>query len=256
LGGAHTGSGERLAVSLESTQSVPERRREKRRKIKVQRIFAAEILGEAPQNCFLHIYDLSESGMRVHTDLSFPAGASLPLRLLLDKPIDLKVEAIWQKELIGGMHVAGLKFQDISRESQNEIRAFLDRHSPENKRTSARLQRILVVEMVVGSTSQKFGVFTLDISTTGMKISHDYPLPEEVDIPFRILLEYDKPPIEVVARVSWQEANTLGQYVIGLQFAPPDSGVIVRLEEFIDAQISGVRTPSRRMATMADFEDF
>lgn len=243
-------------MALESsTDSVPERRRERRRKIKVQRIFAAEILGEnAAQNCFLHIYDLSESGMRVHTDLSFPLGGTLPLRLLLDSPVELQVEAIWQKELIGGMHVAGLKFVEISPEAEGEIRNFLDRHSPENKRTSVRLQRILVVEMVVGSTSQKFGVFTLDISTTGMKIAHDYPLPEEVDIPFRILLEYDKPPIEVTARVSWQEANTLGQYVIGLQFAPLDAGVTARLEDFIDNQLSGAR-PGRRMATLADFED-
>lgn len=250
-------AGERFSVTVESAQDLPERRRERRRKIKVQRIFAAEILGPvAPQNCFLHIYDLSESGMRVHTDLSFPSGESLPLRLLLDRPIDLNVEAIWQKELIGGMHVAGLKFMDVSGEAQDEIRAFLDRHSPENKRTSVRLQRILVVEMVVGSTSQKFGVFTLDISTTGMKISHDYPLPEDVDIPFRILLEYDKPPIEVVARVTWQEANTLGQYVIGLQFSPPDAGVTARLEDFIDHQLTGTRpVANRRIATMSDFED-
>lgn len=209
----------------------------------------------SPQNCFLHIYDLSESGMRVHTDLLFPKGDSLPLRLLLDRPIDLRVEAIWQKELIGGMHVAGLKFLDLDHECQEEIRSFLERHSPENKRKSARLQRILVVEMVVGSTSQKFGVFTLDISTTGMKISHDYPLPEDVEIPFRILLEYDKPPIEVIAQVTWQEANTLGQYVIGLNFNNPDAGVISRLEEFIDNQLAGNRSGGFRPARLEDFEE-
>lgn len=243
-------------MTLESTENLPERRRERRRKIKVQRIFAAEIMDDSsPQNCFLHIYDLSESGMRVHTDLSFPKGDSLPLRLLLDRPIDLRVEAIWQKELIGGMHVAGLKFLDIDNECQDEIRSFLERHSPENKRKSARLQRILVVEMVVGSTSQKFGVFTLDISTTGMKISHDYPLPEDVEIPFRILLEYDKPPIEVIAQVTWQEANTLGQYVIGLNFNDPDQGAITRLEDFIDNQLTGNRVGSFRPARLEDFEE-
>ncbi len=244
-------------MTIESPESASDRRRERRRKIKVQRIFAAEILGAQQQNCFLHIYDISESGMRVHTDLSFPAGEPLPLRLLLDRPVDLSVQAIWQKELIGGMHVAGLKFADISPEAQQEIRDFLDRHSPENKRKSVRLQRILVVEMVVGNTSQKFGVFTLDISTTGMKISHDYPLPEEVDMPFRILLEYDKPPIEVVARVTWQESNSLGQYMIGLNFAPLEDGVLARLEEFIDHQLAGNRGGGgRRMATLEDFGDF
>lgn len=242
-------------MSVEITDSIPERRRERRRKIKVQRIFAAEILGSAPQNCFLHIYDLSESGMRVHTDMLFETGKPMPLRLLLDQSIDLEVEAIWQKELIGGMHVAGLKFVQISQQAQDEIHSFLQRHSPENKRKSVRLQRILVVEMVVGSTSQKFGVFTLDISTTGMKISHDYPLPEDVEIPFRILLEYDKPPIELIARVTWQEANTLGQYVIGLSFLPLEPGVSGRLEDFIDHQLTGNRVAGRRIATLSDFED-
>ena len=237
------------------TVQASERRREIRKKIKVQRIFAAEILnGEAMQNCFLHIHDLSESGMRVHTDLLFPLDQVLPLRLILDTPISLAVQARWQKELIGGMHVAGLSFEEISDETQAEIRSFVERHSPENKRQSARLQRILVVEMLVGTTSQKFGVFTLDISTSGMKIIHDYPLPEEIDIPFRILLEYDKPPIEVSARVSWQSANTLGQYVIGLIFAPLDIGVIHRLVDFIDHQLSGNRAAPMQTARLEDFE--
>lgn len=275
-----------------SSSASPERRRETRRKVRVQRIFAAELLssgnglgpaplvpvrlelplsadpfaggpfGDAPQpeergqSCFLHIHDLSDSGMRVHTDLQFPLDTPMRIKLLFDRPVLMEVQAVWQKELIGGMHVTGFKFVDISAEGRAEVQSFLDRHSPENKRNSVRLQRILVVEMNLGNTSQKFGVFTLDISTTGMKLSHDYPLPEDVDIPFRILLEYDKPPVDLVARVTWQEPNTLGQFVIGLAFKPLDPGVTARLEDFIEAQ-SGVghSSPPTTMRTLTDFDD-
>ena len=167
-----------------------ERRRGSRQKVKLQRIFAAEIgsPGEAQQNCFVHICDISNTGMRVHSDFVFPTGEKVPIRVYLDQAVDMIVRVVWQKELVGGMQVVGLEFVDVTEELHQQLRGFLDKYSPENKRTSIRLQRILVVEMVLGATRQKFGVFTLDISTTGMRISHDFPLPEEVDIPFRILL--------------------------------------------------------------------
>ena len=226
-----------------------------RRKLKLQKIFAAEFLdSENAPNCFLHIYDLSERGMRVHTDHVFPELGSVPLRLYLDQPVELRVSQVWSKELFGGMQVVGLEF-DASQEALQEVRDFIDRYSPDNKRTSFRLQRILVVEMLLGSTSQKFGVFTLDISAAGMRISHDFPLPEEVDIPFRILLEYDKEPIEVTARVTWQEENALGQYVIGLQFTEIGEEAAERIEEFIEFHRSGADTTGQTFATLDGFDD-
>jgi len=238
-----------------SESSDSDRRRQTRQKVKLQRIFAAEILAQdGAQNCFLHIYDLSDSGMRVHTDYNFPPGQAIPMRLYLDKALELSVRVIWQKELVGGMQVVGLEFADLEEQIQNDLRAFLERHSPDNKRSSIRLQRILVVEMVLGSTRQKFGVFTLDISTAGMRISHDFPLPEDVDIPFRILLEYDLAAIDVVARVSWQEENTLGQYVIGLQFSEVDDLTRTRIEQFIERQIRGGVGSRAPMRQIADFD--
>jgi hypothetical protein len=112
----------------------------------------------------------------------------------------------------------------------------------------------LMVEMMLGSISQKFGVFTLDISTTGIRISHDYPLPEEVDIPFRILLEYNLPPIDVLARVTWQEENTLGQYVIGMMFQNPEIEVVQRIEAFIENQMKGSAPASRSVIPLEEFE--
>ena len=237
------------------SQTSPDRRKLQRRKLKLQKIFAAEFIdAEDAPNCFLHIYDLSERGMRVHTDHVFPDSGAVPLRLFLDQPIELRVHQIWRKELFGGMQVVGLEF-DGGPEALRFVRGFMERYSPDNKRASFRLQRILVVEMLLGSTSQKFGVFTLDISASGMRISHDFPLPEEVDIPFRILLEYDRDPIEVVARVTWQEENTLGQYVIGLQFTEIGEESIERIDDFIEFHRSGSTSTSQAFAPLHGFDD-
>lgn len=231
-----------------------ERRTRVRRKIKVKKIFAAELdLEDGRQHCFVHIHDLSEGGMRIHTDFNFPDGESLPLRLHLDEPLQVQVQKMWDKELIGGMHVLGLRFCDIDPETRNKLQTFLKKYSPENKRRAFRLERILVVEMILGATKQKFGVFTLDLSTSGMRINHEFPLPEDVGIPFRILLEYDQPPIDVKAKVSWQKENAFGQFLVGMQFTEISDEARYRIEEFIDSALSGERQ-AQRFATLENFD--
>lgn len=243
-----------LVGSLVEDEDDDERRQLARRKIKVKKIFAAEVTVDgASQHCFVHIHDLSEGGMRIHTDFNFPQEITVPLKLHLDEQLEVHVKRIWAKELIGGMHVLGLRFEGISDEDTSRLKSFLERYSPENKRRAFRLERILVVEMVLGSTKQKFGVFTLDLSTTGMRINHEFPLPEDLDIPFRILLEYDKPPIDVTARVSWQKENAFGQYLIGMEFTNLDAYCRERIEVFIDSAISG-QVGQRRFATLEDFD--
>lgn len=237
-------------------EDADDRRQVSRKKVKLQRIFAAEIAVEEAQaqSCFVHIHDLSEVGMRVHTDFDFPPDRDVSIKLFLEQPVSLKVRLAWHKELIGGMRVVGLAFRDTSDEQLGEIREFLERYSPDNKRCSLRLQRMLMVEMTLGSVRQKFGVFTLDISTSGIRISHDYPLPEELDIPFHILLEYDRPALAVTARVSWQEPNSLGQYIIGLQFCDPSPEAIARIEDFIETQLRGEPPAAAAVLPLADFE--
>jgi hypothetical protein len=211
------------------------RRIQPRRKLKLQKIFAAEFIDAATGSCFLHIYDLSIAGMRVHTDHPFEDGASTRLRLFLDNPLEVRVTTVWTKELYGGMYVTGLAFDDLSPEANQDLAGFIEKHSPDNMRRSLRLQRILPVEIKIGSITQKMSVFTLDISVSGMRISYDYPLPENMDIPFSVVLDFDREPVELVCRVSWQEENTLGQYVIGLQFVEPTSVSLERIQAFIES---------------------
>lgn len=229
------------AAEIDLDVPASDRRQLARRKIKVKKIFAAEFTRPdgVTRNCFVHIYDLHESGMRIHSDFSLEDGEIFPVRMSLDEPLEVQVEVVWQKELIGGMYVLGLKFTDLSRDQSSQIGSFLDKYSPENRRRSYRLDRILVVEMILGSTRQKLGVFTLDLSASGMRITHEFPLPEEMEIPFRVLLEYDKDPIDVMARVQWQKENAFGQFLIGLEFTEIGSEARLRVEQFIDRAMAG-----------------
>ena len=211
-----------------------ERRTLARRKAPIKRIFAADILGESDiEHCLVHIHDLSEGGMRVHTEYNFPQGKTVSLRLHLDQPLNVDVKRVWEKPLVGGMNVYGLQFDTLTDGSLTQIRSFLDQHLRENRRKSFRLERILVVEMQVGGKSSRFGVFTLDLSTSGMRINHEEPLPEGCELDFRILLEPGQPPVAVTAEVSWQKENAFGHYLIGIRFTEIGPEAEERIENYI-----------------------
>ncbi len=212
-----------------------ERRALARRKAPIKRIFAADILGRSDvEHCLVHIHDLSEGGMRVHTEYNFPAGETVSLRLHLDNPVEVDVCRVWEKPLVGGMNVYGLQFQQLSDSNLGRIRVFLDQNLRENRRKSFRLERILVVEMQVEGKSSRFGVFTLDLSTSGMRINHEEPLPEDCTLDFRILLEPGEPPVAVKSEVSWQKENAFGHYLIGLRFVDIDGQAERRIDAYIE----------------------
>lgn len=212
-----------------------ERRALARRKAPIKRIFAADILGRSDvEHCLVHIHDLSEGGMRVHTEYNFPAEETVSLRLHLDNPVEVDVRRVWEKPLVGGMNVYGLQFQELREPSLGLIRVFLDQHLRENRRKSFRLERILVVEMQVEGRSSRFGVFTLDLSSSGMRINHEEALPEGCELDFRILLEPGQPPVAVKSEVSWQKENAFGHYLIGLRFLELEPEAEKRIEAYIE----------------------
>lgn len=186
-------------------------------------------------HCLVHIHDLSEGGMRVHTEYNFPSDAPVSLRLHLEEPIDVTVKRVWEKPLVGGMNVYGLQFDDLVEISQAKLKKFLHQNFQENRRKSYRLERILVVELELEKEFSRFGVFTLDMSSTGMRINHEEPLPEDKDLKFRILLEPGLEPVAVNSRVSWQKENAFGHYLIGLQFTDVSEESKDRIESYIKA---------------------
>ena len=213
-----------------------ERRSLSRSRAPVKRIFAADIMGEDDvDHCLVHIHDLSEGGMRVHTEYHFPQNKIVSLRLHLEEPVDVEVKRVWEKPLVGGMNVYGLQFENVLESSKTKLAKFLNESLHENRRKSFRLERILIVELELDEHTARFGVFTLDLSTSGMRINHEEALPEDRELKFRILLEPGLEPIEVRSQVSWQKENAFGHYLIGLQFSELSEIAKTRIEDYIES---------------------
>jgi c-di-GMP-binding flagellar brake protein YcgR len=221
-----------------------ERRALARRRAPIKRIYAADIVGEVDvEHCLVHIHDLSEGGMRVHTEYNFPADSSVSLRLHLEESIDVTVKRVWEKPLVGGMNVYGLQFDVLAEPSKVKLHNFLQQNFQENRRKSFRLERILVVELEIDDESSRFGVFTLDMSSSGMRINHEEPLPDDRELKFRILLEPGTDPVPVTARVSWQKENAFGHFLIGLQFTEVTEDAKERIETYIKATAKKPSSP-------------
>lgn len=171
--------------------------------------------------------------MRVHTEYNFPSDSAVSLRLHLGEPIDVTVRQVWEKPLMGGMNVYGLQFDALAEPSRVKLKNFLEQNFQENRRKSFRLERILVVELELDKETSRFGVFTLDMSSSGMRINHEEPLPEGRELIFRILLEPGMDPVPVRARVSWQKENAFGHFLIGLQFTEVSDEARERIESYI-----------------------
>lgn len=213
-----------------------ERRALTRRRAPIKRIFAADILGEdSVDHCLVHIHDLSEGGMRIHTEFNFPLDRTVSLRLHLEEEVDVNVRKVWEKPLVGGMNVYGLQFEELEDNSKTKLKKFLDQSFQENRRKSFRLEQILVVELTLDDQMSRFGVFTLDMSSSGMRINHEQPLPEGRELNFRILLEPGQPPVVVKSQVSWQKENAFGHYLIGLQFIELDDESRDRIDSYIES---------------------
>jgi c-di-GMP-binding flagellar brake protein YcgR len=226
--------------SEEGTLISEERRTAERRKLKLKKIFSAEImLDGTPQMCYLYIFDISEGGMRIHTDFSFPENKVIPVKFYLDEPLEIAVQVVWQKILVGGMHVIGIKYIDLDEESHARINRFMDKYSPEGKRKSYRLNRVLSVEMELSDRTEKFYALTLDISPQGMRITNDFPLPEGETVPFRLLLDVDRPPVELNARIAWQKETSFETFMIGMEFIGVTSEATMRINDYIDKAMSG-----------------
>ena len=228
-----------------------ERRALSRRRAPIKRIFAADILGESDvDHCLVHIHDLSEGGMRVHTEYNFPLNQTVSLRLHLEEAVDVSVRRVWDKPLVGGMNVYGLQFDELQEQSRLKLKRFLEQSFQENRRKSFRLERILVVELEVDDQTSRFGVFTLDMSASGMRINHEAPLPEGRELKFSILLEPGQEPVQVRSKVSWQKENAFGHYLIGLQFIDLDEKSRDRIETYIE---SSVKRSSPRPGGLSSF---
>lgn len=219
-----------------------ERRRANRKALKLNKIFSGQIgegLDVVP--IYLYIVDISKSGMKITTDLDIPIDCKFHINLTLDvgDPLDTDVRGVWKKKMFGGTNIIGIQFLDPSKKTVNSIKEFMDIHSPEGKRKSYRLNRILPVEMEIEGKIDKFHTLTLDLSAQGMRISNPFPLPFDKKIDMKLMLDFEETPIHLKAKVVWQKETSYEQYLAGIEFIEIREEEQGRVNRYIDRAISG-----------------
>ncbi len=235
------------------TDSIPveedkasDRRQAGRKGVMLNRLIATRVVdGDSHRECYLHLVDISEGGLRVNSDDPFPDDREFALEIGLAafgtelatrRPrLTLPVRLVWSKSLVGGMVVSGLAFQDLDREGQDIVEAIMAGASPQGRRTHFRLNRVLGVELGSGGESERWLYpLTLDLSVEGMRICLSEPLEIGAKFPIKIFLEFELPTVATTAEVMWQDVMPSGRIQVGLKFEDISDRDSLAIKTYID----------------------
>lgn len=224
-----------------------ERRAHPRKSVRVNKVFSAELMlhgnEKNPFKCRLYVADVSEGGLKITSDFPFERGISFSATLLANTPFSFKAEIAWSRELGAGMQALGLRFTEINEKNKKILDEFIDYYTAKEKSKVYRLNKVIPMRIHYGTNApEPYYILTLEISLTGMKISHETRLPENEKIFFRIYLDPHSKPLDVCTRVASQkEEGVLGQtYIINLEFTDLDKDAHEYLNNFIDNAISNM----------------
>lgn len=260
---AEAGTGEPVPVESEASEvsslnpedaseeqtAVPsedDRRLSGRKGVKLSRLISSKITdGESTRECYLHLVDISEGGLRINSDDPFPEDREFVLEIALTpfgNELATKsprkafpVKTVWTKSLVGGMVVSGLAFQELDAEGKSIVSAIMEGASPQGRRMHFRLNRVLGVELGSSEEEQKWLYpLTLDLSVEGMRICLSEPLEVGAKFPIKVFLEFDLPTVQADAEVMWQETMPSGRVQVGLKFEGMSERDAMAIKTYID----------------------
>jgi hypothetical protein len=222
-----------------------ERRQTGRKGVKLNRLIASKVLdGNSQRECYLHLVDISEGGLRVNSDDPFPDDRDFSLEIGLAafgtelatrRPrITFPVRLVWSRSLVGGMVVSGLAFKELDQESHAIVAAIMAGASPQGRRAHFRLNRVLGVELGSAGDERWLYPLTLDLSVEGMRICLSETLEIGAKFPLRIFLEFELPTVQTQAEVMWQEVMPSGRVQIGLRFEGMSERDAMAIKTYID----------------------
>lgn len=223
-----------------------DRRQSGRKGVKLSRLISSKIIdGESVRECYLHLVDISEGGLRINSDDPFPEDREFLLEITLSpfgNELATKtprktfpVKTVWTKSLVGGMVVSGLAFQNLDQEGREIVAAIMEGASPQGRRMHFRLNRVLGVELGASEEEQKWLYpLTLDLSVEGMRICLSEPLEVGAKFPIKVFLEFDLPTVQAEAEVMWQETMPSGRVQVGLKFEGMSERDAMAIKTYID----------------------
>jgi c-di-GMP-binding flagellar brake protein YcgR len=225
--------------------SISERRTAARKGIRLNKLISTELdsNGET-RSLYLHLVDISDGGLRVNGDVEFPLEGPFDLKVATEafgpevsslySEIRLKCVVAWQKRLLGGMFVSGLRFTDLSDEARDAIRSILKICSPDGRRLRFRLNRVLGVGIGLDDETRWLYPLALDLSVEGMRVRIDEQLQTGQKFPLQIFLEFDLPTVQMQAEVVWREEIGPSRYQIGLRFSELNEDNAKTIQDYID----------------------
>lgn len=220
-----------------------ERRESKRFTIQLNKITGAEVTlrGGSPTPCYVYVADISEGGLRITSDTWFDREQRFGLHLQLNPPLGGEVEVVWNKQLQGGTNVYGLKFVDVNEELQKQIDDFIHSFSFEARRdaVSARLNRVICMQLPEVAQDQRLYVFTSMLSVQGMQITVEMPLEVDQTYDFLLFLEVEEPPVVVRAKAVSLKPATFDRFKVDLVFEGLDEYGVNRINAFLDKVVTG-----------------
>jgi hypothetical protein len=230
----------------ETYQESVDRRSSGRKGVKLSRLISSKIIdGDTERECYLHLVDISDGGLRINSDDPFPEDRDFVLEvglapfgneLATKSPVQaFPVKVVWTKSLVGGMVVSGLAFQNLDENGQEIVEAIMQGASPQGRRMHFRLNRVLGVELGKDDEDQQWLYpLTLDLSVEGMRICLNDPLEVGSKFPIKVFLEFELPTVKANAEVMWQETMPSGRVQVGLKFEDMSERDAMAIKTYID----------------------
>lgn len=238
----------------EETWNYAERRSTVRKKISLKKTFSAEIQLDTTKKCYLYIVDISQGGMKIMTDIVFPERRTFLITFYLEQedPLELAVEVVWKKQVVGYMNVTGMKFVAMSPKSFNKIEQFVSKYSIDTSKRIFKLNRMITMQIAKGEEWENFYAYILSISPQGLEYTTDYNIPQNEEFPLRFYAEQGQAPMEAVARILFQKEISMGRLKGWLEIVSMSEPNRLRLTEYIDKLLQG-DLPARITAPLADY---
>jgi len=241
-------------VKNEEAWNYAERRSTVRKKISLKKTFSAEVQLDTPQKCYLYIVDISHGGMKIMTDLVFPERRTFLITFYLEQedPLELAVEVVWKKQVVGYMNVMGMKFVAMSPKSFNKIEQFVSKYSIDTSKRIFKLNKMITMQIEKGEEWANFYAYILSISPQGLEYTTDYNIPENEEFGLRFYADQGQAPIEAKARILFQKEISMGRLKGWLEIVSMSDPNRLRLTEYIDKLLQG-DLPARITAPLLDY---
>lgn len=197
-----------------SKQASSDRRYTRRHLLIVKKMTLAEIIfgdNGVPRIHYVFINDISETGIRLSSDIFFPYDKKIKLKLFLPHSIQLETHLVWKREIGIKDYMNGLEFIESSKINEKGKQELLNWAEPYFDKTSFPINSTLFLETDLDEPLDKIYVFLLKISPQRLKFMSNNPFPEGNKFNIAFSLQKNIPSISTKAQVLFQKKHNVSE---------------------------------------------